>query len=98
MAMTPSSPMTATTASTGRFMTPVTQRSPMLVRFAVASGFARLNARDPGFGMRRPSANPSRAGSRVVDAKNRDQHSGRGSDTHCAQERDADHEQARAGR
>ncbi len=50
-------------------MTRVTQRSPMLLRLTLSSGLARLNAREPGFGMSRPLASPRRAGSSVVEAR-----------------------------
>ena len=73
MARVPRIVITPRVASTGRFMTPVTQRSPM-VRCArsvvepveTSPMCARFQAREPSLGMRRPFASPSSAGNRVV--------------------------------
>ncbi len=66
MASTPSATTTDSAASTGRFMTPRTQRKPMVGFDPSSCTVARLNARDPRFGVSRPLASPRSAGTRVV--------------------------------
>ncbi len=67
MESVPSTATTATVVTIGRFMTPRTQRRPMVGRVE-ATGCALFQAREPSFGASFAPARPSIAGTRVTAA------------------------------